>query len=58
MGVGVKDQWVKPGDWELGDHVIELCFHYKLDLYNRMGKSLLEFENVFSFLGCCSGGIF
>ena len=30
-GVGVGDQWVKPGDRELGDHVTKLCFHYKLD---------------------------
>ena len=30
-GVGVGDQWVKPGDWEMGDYVIELCFDYKLD---------------------------
>ena len=30
-GVGVGDQWVKPGDWELGDHIIKLCFDYKLD---------------------------
>ena len=51
--MGVGDQWVKPGDWELGDHVTEFYFVY------RMGESLLEFENtdVFS-LGCCSGGIF
>ena len=30
-GVEVGDRWVKPGDWELGDHVTELCFEYKLD---------------------------
>ena len=30
-GVGVGDQWVKPGDWEIGDYVTELCFDYKLD---------------------------
>ena len=26
VGVGVGDQWVKSGDWELGDHVSELLF--------------------------------
>ena len=45
-GVGMGDQWVKPGDWELGDHVTDLCFNYKL------GESLLEFENGFSFSRC------
>ena len=30
-GLGVGDQWVKSGDWELGDHVTTLCFDYKLD---------------------------
>ena len=30
-GMGVGDQWVKLGDWELGDHVTELCFDYKLN---------------------------
>ena len=25
VGAGVVDHWVKPGDWELGDHVTELC---------------------------------
>ena len=25
-GGGAGDQWVKSGDWELGDHMIELCF--------------------------------
>ena len=31
-GVGAVDQWVKPGDWELGDHMNELCFdHYICD---------------------------
>ena len=30
-GVGAGDQWVKSGDWELGDHVNELrCFDSKL----------------------------
>ena len=30
-GVGVGDQWVKLGDWELGDHMTELfCFDSKL----------------------------
>ena len=33
---GAGDQrWVKPGDWELGDQVTELCsvsFQYKLDV--------------------------
>ena len=24
VGVGVGDYWVKPGDWELGDHVNEV----------------------------------
>ena len=24
VGAGAGDQWVKPGDWELGDHVTEL----------------------------------
>ena len=24
-GVGVGAYWVKPGDWELGDHVNEVC---------------------------------
>ena len=46
VGMGAGDQWVKPGDWELGDHVTELCF--------RMGESLLEFEDSFTaslFLG-------
>ena len=51
--MGVGDQWVKPRDWELGDHVTEFCFVY------RMGESLLEFENTDVFnSGCCSGGIF
>ena len=27
-GKGTGDQWVKPGDCEMGDHVIELCFDY------------------------------
>ena len=30
-GVGVGDQWVKPGDLELGDHVTELYFDSKLE---------------------------
>ena len=31
-GAGVGDQWVKQGDWELGDHVNKLrCFDYKLN---------------------------
>ena len=30
-GVGLEDQWVKLGDWELGDHMTELCFDYILD---------------------------
>ena len=52
-GVEVGDQWVKPRDWELGDHVTEFCFVY------RMGESLLEFENTDVFnSGCCSSGIF
>ena len=25
VGAGVVDHWVKLGDWELGDHVTELC---------------------------------
>ena len=41
-GVGVGDQWVKPGDWELGDHMTEI---------------LLEFENAFSFSRRWSSGI-
>ena len=24
-GEGAGDQWVKSGDWELGNHMIELC---------------------------------
>ena len=27
------DEWVKPGDWEMGDHVTELCcFDFNLKL--------------------------
>ena len=44
----------KSGRPELGGHVTELCFDYKLDY---KGESLLEFEKVFSFLGRCCGGI-
>ena len=30
-GRGVGDQWVKSGDWELGNHVTEVfCFDSKL----------------------------
>ena len=30
-GRGAGDQWVKSGDWELGDHVTELfCFDSNL----------------------------
>ena len=31
VGVGAGDQWVKPEEWELGDHMTLLCFDYKLD---------------------------
>ena len=24
-GAALGDQWVKSGDWELGDHMVELC---------------------------------
>ena len=38
-GTGVGDRWVKSGDWELGDHIIELCcFDSKL----KMGEGLLK----------------
>ena len=30
-GRGAEDQWVKPGEWELGDHVNKLCFDSKLE---------------------------
>ena len=26
VGEGAGDQWVKLGDWELGDHMSELCY--------------------------------
>ena len=29
---GSGDQWVKSGDWELGDHVIELLFRFQIDM--------------------------
>ena len=29
VGVKVEDQWLKVGDWELRDHITELCFDYK-----------------------------
>ena len=30
-GVGAGDRWLKSGDWELGNHIIELrCFDFKL----------------------------
>ena len=29
-GAGVGDQGINPGDWELRDHVTELCFDHKL----------------------------
>ena len=39
--MGVEDQWVKSGDWELGDHVIELCcFDFKL----KRVKVCLKFD--------------
>ena len=25
VGAGAGDHWIKLGDWELGDHVTELC---------------------------------
>ena len=45
---GVGDQWVKPGDWELGDHMNEICCF----------DSKLEWVMVCSKFGCCSGEIF
>ena len=45
-GAGVGDQWVKLGDWELGDHTIELrCFDSKL----KMGEGLLEVGLTMSY---------
>ena len=41
VGVGVGDQWVKLGDWELRDHMTELDFDW-------MGESLLKFKDVFA----------
>ena len=42
-GVGAEDQWVKPGDWELGDHVNEVCcFDSKLEWVKVCSK----FEDV------------
>ena len=43
-GAGVGDQWVKPGDWELGDHVNEVCcFDSKLEWL----KVCWKFEDAF-----------
>ena len=40
IGAGAGDQWVKPGDWELGDHVTE---HYYFNSKLRtVGEGLLE----------------
>ena len=37
-GVGVGDQWVKAGDWNLEDHLTELFL-----IHIRMGEGLLKF---------------
>ena len=54
-GVGVGDQWVKAGDWNLEDHLTELFL-----IHIRMGEGLLKFapslQGMTSFTGCCSGG--
>ena len=32
-GAGVGDQWVKSGEWELGDHVTELfLFRFQIEM--------------------------
>ena len=56
-GRGVGDYWVKPGDWEMGDHVNEVCsFDSKLQLVKI---NLLETGlRMLSFVGCYSGCIF
>ena len=57
VGAGVGDYWVKPGDWELGDHVNEVCcFDSKLEWVKVCSK--VEDTHPVSFAGCCSGGIF
>ena len=43
VGMGAGDQWVKPGDWELGDQVNEVCcFDSKLEWV----KVCLKFEDA------------
>ena len=46
------DYWLKPGDWELGDHVNEVCcFDSKL----KWVKVCSKFEDAF-FAGCAMVG--
>ena len=49
--MGEGDQWVKPGNWELGDHVTELCFDSKLE-WVKVCSSLrirLQFLGMFQW---------
>ena len=42
-GAGAGDQWVKSGDWELEDHMIELCcFDFKLKWVKVTMRSITE----------------
>ena len=55
-GVGVGDQWTKPEDWELGVHVIELCFDrlewVKVCLSLRMHSVSQDVAVVLGFSDC------
>ena len=55
VAVGAGDQWVKLGDWELGDHVTELCFNFKLE-WVKACSSLRIRSRPACFLGCCNDG--
>ena len=44
IGRGVGDQWVKPGDWELRDHMNKVCcFNSK----SKWVKGCSKFEDAF-----------
>ena len=38
---GVGDQWVKSGDWELGDHVTYVTFQYRFQIEMGEGSHII-----------------
>ena len=46
-GTGMGDYWVKLGDWEMGDHVNEVCCFIRFQIILEWGKVYSKFDDAF-----------